>query len=252
MLIAGTILSLTLLTTAGNTVKAAGFDWFSKAKDVVGGISNSLPGIGSKQVLPSKEEITLGLKEALTVGTGRVVEKLGQPDGFFRDPKIHIPLPDSFESVRQALRPVGMSGMLDDLELRLNRAAEQATPQAKELFLQAISEMTMEDAMQIYQGPNDACTRYFQSKMNEPLAKAMHPIIEEKLRMSGAVVAYNTVMGRYKALPFVPDVEADLSQHVVERGVGGIFEYLAKEEAMIRTDPASRTTDLLKKVFTSR
>ena len=219
--------------------------WLQKAKDLVGGIEKS----DSGQSALSADNIVAGLKDALSVGSETVVTQLGKPDGFNADPAIHIPLPENFKTVRNALDKIGMSSMLDDLELRLNRAAEVATPKAKSLFLQSIKEMTLEDAMGIYKGPDDAATKYFQSKMSQPLAETMHPIVEDSLSQVGAVQAYDNVIGKYRSLPFVPDVKADLTNYVTERGMNGIFHYLALEEAAIRQNPAKRTTDLLKRVF---
>jgi hypothetical protein len=197
----------------------------------------------------SQEEIGDGLKEALLVGTRHVISRLGRTDGFNADPEIHIPLPDSLKKVQSMLGKVGMSDMLDDLELRLNRAAELATPKAKALFVQAIHDLTLKDVMQIYKGPDDAATRYFQDRMSAPLAGQMTPIVQQSLSDAGAVQAFQKVMERYDALPFAPRVDTDLSGYVVERGMDGIFHYVAKEEAAIRKDPAKQTTDLLKRVF---
>lgn len=194
-------------------------------------------------------DLVAGLREALQVGTGRVVDQLGQAGGFSQDPAIRIPLPESMQTVRKALGTVGMDGMLTDLEARLNVAAEQATPKAKELFLDAITDMKLEDAQQIYSGPADAATRYFQERMSGPLAAEMQPVISEALSQAGAVQMYDQVMGQYGQLPFVPDVKADLQAHVTQKGMDGIFHYLAQEEAAIRQDPARRTTELLQKVF---
>ena len=141
---------------------------------------------------------------------------------------------------------------MDDLELRLNRAAEKATPKAKKLFHQAITEITLDDAKSIYKGPDDAATRYFKSKMSKPLAKAMHPIVDKSLSEVGAVRSYDKLIGKYRSIPFVPDVKTDLTNHVIKKGMKGIFHYLAREEAAIRRDPAKRTTELLKHVFGSR
>ena len=107
----------------------------------------------------SNREITDGLLEALRVGTGRAVEAVGQADGFNSDPEIHIPLPDYLRDVQGALDLVGAGGMGKDLELRLNRAAEAATPEAREVFTDSISQMTLDDAQAIYDGPDDAATR---------------------------------------------------------------------------------------------
>lgn len=195
------------------------------------------------------DQVGAGLKEALTVGTGRVVEQLGTAGGFSADPAIHIPLPDSLKKVQSALDSVGMSSSFDDLELRLNEAAELATPKAKALFVTAIQDMTLEDVQAIYSGPDDAATRYFREKMSAPLALEMAPVVDASLGEVGAVQSYDQIMEQYNGLPFVPPVDADLTDYVVDKGMDGIFHYLAKEEAAIRTDPVARSTDLLKKVF---
>jgi hypothetical protein len=226
----------------------AGNSWFDKAKDLVGGIEKSESGQSSLSV----DNIASGLKEALRVGSETVVAQLGKTDGFNADPAIHIPLPNNFKTVKDTLSKIGMSSMLDDLELRLNRAAEVATPKAKALFLESIREMTLDDVKGIYNGPQDAATKYFQNKMSEPLAESMRPIVEDSLSQVGAVQSYDTVMDKYRSLPFVPDVKADLTHHVIDKGMKGIFHYLALEEAAIRENPAKRTTDLLKRVFGTR
>ena len=195
------------------------------------------------------DEITRGLKEALTVGTGRVVKNLGRKDGFNADPAIHIPLPKSMRKVRKALKPFGMAGQLDDLEVRLNRAAEVATPKARRIFVDAITSMTLDDARKIYDGPDDAATRYFQGRMTKPLRGEMRPVVSDSLSEVGAIRRYDDVMRDYRRLPFVPDVKANLINHVLKLGLDGIFHYVAVEEAAIRNNPAKRSTELLQKVF---
>jgi hypothetical protein len=142
-----------------------------------------------------------------------------------------------------------MSAIMDDLELRLNRAAETATPRARKLFLNSIQEMTLKDVRRILEGPDDAATRYFQSKMSAPLAREMTPIVEDSLAEVGAIRAYDDAMARYESIPYVPDVKADLSRYVVDKAMDGIFYYLAREEAAIRRDPLKRTSEILQKVF---
>jgi hypothetical protein len=178
-----------------------------------------------------------------------VVKQLGTADGFNADPDIHIPLPPSLDKVKSVLAGVGMASMFENLELKLNRAAETATPKAKQLFFNAISEMTFEDVRQIYDGPDDAATQYFKEKMSPDLAEEMKPVVEDSMSQVGAVRVYDNMMKEYRSLPFVPDVKADLTAHVIEKGMDGIFYYMAKEEAAIRKDPVKRTTELLKKVF---
>ena len=218
--------------------------WWQKGADLLKG-----SGTAQSQDALTTGEIGAGLKDALLVGSENVVSQLGSLDGFNLDQAIHIPLPKQFSTVKSVLGKVGMASLLDDLELKLNRAAEVATPRAKALFGQAISEMTFEDVMNIYNGPDDAATRYFQDKMTTPLAKEMQPVVEQSLAEVGAVQAYDNVMGEYRTIPFVPDVKADLTTYVVEKGMDGIFYYMAKEEAAIRRNPAKRTTELLQRVF---
>jgi hypothetical protein len=197
----------------------------------------------------SIHEIDAGLREALQVGTDRVVGQLGKTDGFNADPVIRIPLPDKLAAARDMFEKVGMAGLFHDLELRLNRAAEAATPKAKAIFWQAIREMTIQDVHAIFKGPEDAATRYFERKMTPQLATAMRPVIDQSLNEVGAVRVYNQAVAQVNAIPYAPEIRTDLTGYVVEQGMAGIFHYLAQEEAAIRKNPAKRTTELLKRVF---
>ena len=233
-----------LLFASGESALAQG-SLFDKAKETLGNYGIKLPGAAGL----GSDEIAAGLREALKVGSERVVRQVGARDGFNADPQIHIPLPGALKDVQSMLRKVGLAGLADDLELKLNRGAEAAAPEAKALFWRAISEMTLDDAKRIYDGPDDAATQYFKGKMSPPLAERMRPIVDSSLSEVGAVRSYDNMMARYEAIPFVPDVKADLTGYVVQKALDGIFFYIAKEEAAIRNDPAARTTELLKKVF---
>ncbi len=222
--------------------EAASAGWLDKLKELV-------PSNDEKQQSLSSDDISGGLKEALRVGTEKVVSNLGAPDGFNLDPQIHIPLPKNLGRVKKVLGKLGMDSMLTDLETRLNRAAEIATPRAKQLFITAINDMTLDDAMAIYKGPEDSATQYFKSRMSGPLAVTMKPIVDESLADVGAAKSYDEVMARYNSVPLVPKVDANLGDYVIEKGMHGIFFYLAREEAAIRQDPSARTTDLLRRVF---
>ncbi len=224
--------------------------WWDKGVNIFKGLTEGNE--DNKTGEPSYAEIGDAFKQALRIGTENVVGQLGAIDGFNADPSIHIPLPEKLSTVKNMLSKVGMSGQVDDLELKLNRAAESATPKAKKLFMQAITDMTFEDVKNIYNGPDDSATKYFQGKMSPPLEREMKPIVENTLSQVGAMQTYDNVMGQYKSLPFVPDVKADLTDHVIQKGMDGIFFYLAKEEAGIRKDPVKQTTDLLKRVFGSK
>lgn len=169
--------------------------------------------------------IQKAFKEVLTKGSETVVNKLSVKDGFNADPKIHIPLPSSLKTVQSTLNQFGMGKYMDDVETKLNRAAEAATPQAKALFLDAIKDMSFDDVKKIYEGPKDSATQYLKSKTS-PGIKAI---------------------SKYKDLPFVPNVKADLLEHVVNEGMNGMFYYIAQEEAAIRKDPLKQSTELLKR-----
>ena len=223
----------------------AGFDILKQGKDLLSGFTSSL----SSENPLTTDEIAAGLKDALRVGTESVVGQLGAEDGFNTDSNIHIPLPETMKNVQKTLSKFGMSGMLDDLELRLNRAAESAIPKAKKLFWDAIDAMTLDDVKGIYEGPDDAATQYFKGKMSQPLGEEMRPVIDQSLSEVGAIKAFDDVMGQYEKNPFVPDVKADLTDHVIQRGLDSVFLYLAREEAEIRQNPVKRTTEILKRVF---
>ena len=194
-------------------------------------------------------EVGKGLKEALRVGSETVVGQLGAVDGFNLDPFAHIELPSWLETVRSALSRVGQSGMLDDLTLKLNRGAEVATAQVKPLFWDAIEAMTLQDVMDIFNGPDDAATQYFRRTMDQPLKGKMRPVIDTSLADVGAVRTYEATVAQYKQIPFVPDVKGDLTNHVLDKSLDGIFHYIGEEEAAIRNNPAKRVTPLLQKVF---
>jgi len=197
----------------------------------------------------SQSDVVHGLKDALKVGSERVVKRLAKKDAFNANPRIHIPLPKTLKRVKSALSAVGMGQVMVDLELRLNRSAEAAMPQAKAVFMRTIRAMRFQDARSILRGPNDAATRYFRKHMSAPLKQAMRPVVEQALQQAGAVRVYERAMGQYQGLPFVPNIKADLSQHVLDLALQGMFHYMAVEEAAIRQNPAKRTTALLKKVF---
>ena len=245
------LLSALVLSSALLAQPAHAIDWLKKAQEVIGGGEESGSSSGGNALLPglSTNDIIAGLKDALRVGSERVVSQVGAQDGFNADPAIHIPLPQELQTVQSALRKVGLGSIADDVELKLNRGAEAAAPKAKALIWNAIEEMTLEDAKRIYEGPNDAATQYFMKVASDPLKAEIKPVIDSTLADVGAINAYDQMMSSYKSIPFVPDIKADLSAHATQLALQGIFHYLAKEEAAIRENPAKRTTEILTKVF---
>lgn len=235
-----------LMTAVLSAAPVQSQSFLDRGRDLLKGLS----GASSSGVTDlTTDEIAGGLRDALRVGSERVVATLGSADGFNKASDVHIPLPDTLKSVQSMLARVGLSGLADDLELRLNRAAEAAVPRAKKLFWNAIEQMTIDDAKKILNGPKDSATRYFQGKMSAQLAGDMKPIVDAQLSKVGAIAAYDNMMGQYRNIPFMPDAKANLTEYVLEKAIDGIFLYLAREEAAIRENPARRTTELLRKVF---
>ena len=190
-----------------------------------------------------------GLKEALRVGTERTVSRVQVVDGFFGDPSIRIPLPRPLKKARKVLGRIGLGGSLEDLELQMNRAAETAAPRAKQLFVDAVSSMSIEDARGILQGGDDAATRYLRGRSEQPLATAMRPVIDDTLSRVGAVTTMRSIASSIRGLPIAPAIDTDLTGFVVGKAMDGLFHYIAIEEAAIRRDPVKRTTALLRQVF---
>lgn len=218
-------------------------------ESMVGGLGNIALGGDPGEGRPSEVEIGRGLREALRVGTDRVVDTLGVGDGYFSRPDVHIPLPGALADVDRALGAIGMNQLTRDLELRLNRAAEAAVPQARTLFWNAIADLRLDDLIEIYRGSDTAATEYFRRSMSAPLANAMRPIVDRAMGEVGAISAYEDAVAQYREIPLVPDAKGELVSFVLDRTISGMFLYLGREEARIRHDPLARTTDILRRVF---
>lgn len=245
------LIAASLASMAHPLSAAAQSDLLDQGQKLLEGLSGGADGGGSSLGALSTGEIASGLREALRVGSRRVVRRVGRTDGYNGNQRIHIPLPENLQKVQSALEMVGLSQMADDLELKLNRSAERAAPEAKEVFFQSISEMTLDDVERIYKGRKDEATRYFRKKMTPDLTERFTPIVNDSLSEVGAIQSYDNMMAQYKDLPLVPDVKSDLTSYTVEKALEGLFFYLAKEEAKIRNNPAARTTELLQKVFST-
>lgn len=247
------LLSTAILITAcflTSSVFAQSVDeWLSKGKELLTDQSDSKEKNKDGNPDISDLDINNGLKQALQQGAELVVSQLGQTGGFTDDPKIHIPLPNYLNNLTSGLKQLGYDSWINELELKLNSAAEQASPHAKQLFVKAIEKMEISDLEKIYRGEDDAATQYFKAEMSAPLAETFRPIINESLAEVGAIALYDNMIKEYQSIPFVPDIKGDLSNYVVDESLEGIFYYLAIEEAAIRKDPVKQTTELLKKLF---
>jgi RNA binding exosome subunit len=211
---------------------------------------NIMKGIGTS----SKDEaddskIVSGLKEALSIGTEKAVNNVSRVDGYFGNQMIKILMPEKIQKVADVLRKVGYQKEVDDFVLSMNRAAEKAAPKATSFFVDAIKEMTFEDARGILNGGNTSATEFFEKKTHDKIYKAFEPIISSSMDEVGVTRSYKEMMGKYESIPFMSKESLDLDRYVTTKAMDGLFYMVGQEEKKIRTDPAARVTDLLKSVF---
>ena len=185
----------------------------------------------------------------MAVGTENTVRALAKTDGYYNNPKLKIPLPESMQKFEKILRATGFGSQLDAFELSMNRAAEKAAPEAEALFVDAIKQMTISDAQGILNGGDNSATVYFQDKTTNKLQALLKPIVTKSMTTVGVTQSYKAVSDQVKTLPFAGTYVIDLDTYVTEKSVDGLFIRLAEEESKIRNDPAARVTDLLQKVF---
>ena len=216
----------------------------------LGGVLGDIAsGIGGAQGGLTTAEIDAGLREALTVGADRVSGQLGATDGFFGDNRIRIPLPGRLGELQEQLDGVGLSGPLDDIQLRMNRAAEASMPEARRLVVSAVRSITLEDALGILQGGDTAATEFLRGRTEASLIDAFTPYIDTALADSGAFQALDGAASRYGLSAITSDLRSDMTNHAVALGLEGLFYYVGQEEKRIREDPVARTTDILRRVF---
>src|SRR5437667_135624 len=200
----------------------------------------------------SDVKIGFGLQEVLKVGMENAVVQIGQMDGFFVNKVIKILMPKSLQVVEQLLRFVGFGSKIDEFVLGMNCVAEKAVPFAKEIFWDAIKQMTFDDARKILNGRDTAATDYFKGKTSTKLHTAFRPTVEKVMNDVGVNRQYNELIGKYQSVPFTKSISFDANQYVTEKATDGLFLVVGQEEKKIRTNPAARMTDLLKDVFGSR
>lgn len=197
----------------------------------------------------TNDKIVAGLKEALTVSTRNAVASTGQPDGFFKNEAIKILVPEKLRGLGNGMRLIGMGSQVDALEVGMNRAAEQATPAAKKIFIDAVTQMTFNDARQILSGSDTAATDYFKRQSSEQLIEAFAPIVHQAMENVGVVREYDRLMQNPMAARVARTQNFDLDDYVVGKTVDGLFYVMAEEEKKIRKDPMAQTTSLLREVF---
>lgn len=197
----------------------------------------------------SKTETADGLKAALNQAATAAVTTLGRTDGFMGNPDVRIPLPGKLEKAAKKLRKLGMSRQTDALQLAMNRAAEAAVPEAQALFVDAIKQMSVADAVAVLRGPEDAATQYFRGAMSDKLAERFQPIVARATADVQLAKQYKEVAGRASALGLVDQQDVSLDAYVTRKAMDGLFLVMAREEAAIRRDPLGQASALLRKVF---
>lgn len=199
-----------------------------------------------------QSDIVAGLKEALKVGTTNAVSFTSKLNGFYTNPEIKIPLPKEVRKYEEILRMAGFGSQITAFEKSMNRAAEKAAPEAKALFIGAIKQMTFTDAKRILNGRDDEATLFFKDKTYAPLSRRFKPLVHGAMAEVGVTRSYQKIEDKIDALPVAGLLDFDLDTYVTDKALDGLFYMLAQEEAKIRSDPAARVTELLRKVFGSK
>jgi len=197
----------------------------------------------------SNKDAVAGLKEALNKGASNAVATLGKQDGFFGNDRVKIPLPDSMQKLDHTLRSIGMGQYADELVLTMNRAAEAAVPEARTLLVNAVKEMSVQDAKGILTGGDTSATDYFRSKTSKKLAAKFLPIVQQTTASVGVAQKYNQLAGNAARLGLVDESQTNLENYITQKTLDGLFLMIADEEKSIRANPFEQGSKLINKVF---
>jgi hypothetical protein len=197
----------------------------------------------------SSKDASGGLKEALTQGATKAVDLIGRPDGFLSNPRIKIPLPENLQKVEGMMRGLGMGKQTDDLVTAMNRAAEAAVPQAKDLLVNSIKQMSVEDAKGILSGGEDSATRYFRRTTSAPMTEKFRPVVRNAIARVKLAEKYEQFVGKAAKFGLVREQDAHLENYVTQKALDGLYLMIAEEESAIRQNPADAVGRLAKKVF---
>ncbi|KEO73085.1 DUF4197 domain-containing protein [Anditalea andensis] len=205
---------------------------------------------GAGEATLSDRDVSNGLKEALVQGISTGSEKASAEDGFFRNERIRIPLPEDLRRVESTMRQLGLGNEVDRVILTINRGAENAAREALPIFVSAIRQLTVDDAWSILRGDQDAATTYLRRTTSDQLTALFMPRVQESLEKVGATRYYSDLVRAYNALPTTSrKVDPDLNQYVTDRAIDGLFTLVAEEERNIRENPLQRTSALMRRVF---
>lgn len=242
VLVIGLMFSVTVVTAQDTTRKKSSL--FGKVSSAVSSVK------GGKGTGLSTDEIVSGLKEALSLGAQKSADKLSAANGFFKDAAVKVLMPPEAQKVEKALRSIGAGKLVDDAILSFNRAAEDASKSAAPIFVDAVKNMSIQDALGILKGADTSATSYLKKATSSNLTKAFKPVIDASLAKVDATRYWSLVVDKYNSLPTTFNkVNSDLPAYVTEKALSGIFFYVADEEKKIRSNPAARVSDILKKVF---
>lgn len=203
---------------------------------------------GTNGVL-SNADIASGLREALDLGIDKQVTKLTETDGFYKNELVKILLPEELQKVDKGLRDIGLGNLADEGIKALNRAAEDAVKEATPIFVNAVKDITFDDAKNILLGEDNAATEYLTVRTKTELYNKFHPVINNSFSKVGADQIWTNLINKYNAIPFTNEVNPDLTDYVTQEALNGVYTMIAVEEKEIRNKVSSRTSDILKKVF---
>ncbi len=212
-------------------------------------LKNAKKLLGNENASFTEQEAAQGIREALINGTGKSVDLVSLVDGYFGNPEIKIPFPEDARVVESTLRSMGMGKQVDDAIQSINRAAEDAAHEAKPIFVDAITAMSIQDAIGIVRGEDNAATEYLRKSTSAELNKKFRPVISKSLDRVQATRYWADVINTYNKIPFVQKVNPDLTAYVTGLAIDGLFIMISREEKRIRKDPVARTSEMLKKVF---
>jgi hypothetical protein len=224
------------------SLTVAALFWSCSTHDILKVLKSAGPGL-------TEQDAAGGIREALEKGTVNGVQIVSKTDGYFGNADIKIPLPANAIDMGNKLRSIGLGKQVDQAILSLNRAAEDAAKGAEPIFVAAIKNMTITDAINIVRGNNDAATRYLEKSTSSELVKKFQPVIKTSLDRVDATKYWATIVNTYNKIPFVEQINPNLSEYVTNKAIEGLFVMIAREELAIRKDPLARTTELLRKVF---
>ena len=197
----------------------------------------------------SEQSYSQAIKETLELSSTRAASLLSEPGGYSSNPAYKIAMPEQLNSITSTLRTFGLNRQVDEIEQLMNQGAEAAATEAKAVFIDAVKQMSISDALGIIQGSDTAATEYFESKTKNTLRQRYQPIIESHLSKVGFYKEYQGFLSTYNKLPIANKPELDLQQHVLRKSLAGLFSQVAKEEALIRQDPIGKGSAFLASVF---